>query len=306
MATLGASMGRAVGVFLTILLCLGCRGDRPSPGPTYASSPPVPARTFPFAVHPLHNPVHLAAAYGPLLEHLGREMPGSRFVLEASKDYGDFENKIRSRGPAILLPNPWQALEAMGAGYTILAMAGDPEDFVGLVLVRKDSSFKRLEDLKGKVVSYPSATAVAACLLPQEAFHRAGIDPTRALVNRYVGSQESSILHVVMGLSAAGATWPPPWRAFQKSHPREVAQLRVLHTTRHLVNNAVMVRGDVPGDVQKRIREILIHLHEFPDSRRVLEPMQTQRFLPATDRDYDTLRTSIAAFEREIRPVRTP
>ena len=69
----------------------------------------------------------------------------------------------------------------------------------------------------------------------------------RDIENRYVGSQESSIMNAYLGQTAAGATWPPPWRAFQKEHPREAAELKVIWETESLVNNSVMVRDDVPA-----------------------------------------------------------
>lgn len=49
----------------------------------------------------------------------------------------------------------------------MIAMAGDPKDFKGIFLVRIDSGIKVPADLKGKAVSYPSPTALAACIMPQ-------------------------------------------------------------------------------------------------------------------------------------------
>ncbi|HJV23560.1 MAG TPA: PhnD/SsuA/transferrin family substrate-binding protein [Holophagaceae bacterium] len=288
------------------LVAFGCRGGHDRREPLYQQGPPATIRAYSFAVHPLHNPARLSAAYQPLIDHLDRRVPGAQFDLETSRDYGDFEAKIRTRSPAFLLPNPWQALRAMEAGYEVIAVAGDPEDFKGLILVRVDSGIHSLQDLRGRVVSYPSATAVAACILPQALFHAQGIDVNRELSNRYVGSQESSIMNVVLKFSAAGCTWPPPWRSFRKAHPEEAARLRVLAETPHLINNAVMVRKDVPRAVRDQAREALIHLHETPEGRTILEGMETRRFLPATDRDYDPVRRYIEKFEREVRPVVQP
>ncbi|HJV89560.1 MAG TPA: PhnD/SsuA/transferrin family substrate-binding protein [Holophagaceae bacterium] len=288
------------------LLAFGCRGRSPKPGPVYLPEPPATIHTFSFAVHPLHNPARLSAAYQPLIDHLDHVVTGAHFDLETSRDYGDFEAKIRSQAPAFLLPNPWQTLKAMEVGYEVIAIAGDSEDFKGIILVRTDSGIRNLKELRGKVVSYPSATAVAACLLPQSLFHAQGINVNRELINRYVGSQESTIMNVVLKLSSAGCTWPPPWRAFRKAHPDEAAQLRVLAETPHLLNNSVMVRKDVPRAIRDQAREILIHLHESPEGRRVLEAMETHRFHPAGDEEYEPVRRYIERFEREIRPVVQP
>lgn len=256
-----------------------------------------------FAIHPLHNPKKLSEAYQPLIDHLNRRIPGVRIELEASRDYQVYEQKFRDREPAFLLPNPWQTLQAIKVGYHVIAMAGDADDFRGVFIVRRDSGIKTPADLMGKVVSYPSHTALAAAVMPQYYLHTHGIDINRDIRNHYVGSQESSIMNAYLGQSAAGATWPPPWRLFQRDHPAEAAQLELIWTTPPLLNNSVMVRDDVPLALREQVREALVELAETPAGEAILGGMETARFHPADNADYDTVRDYIARFEREVRPV---
>jgi phosphonate transport system substrate-binding protein len=139
-------------------------------------------------------------------------------------------------------------------------MAGDPEDFKGLLIVRKDSGIESPLDLKGKKVSYPSPTALAACIMPQYFLHTQGIDINKDITNLYVGSQESSIMNVFLKTSSAGATWPPPWRDFQKTHPKEAAELKAIWDIESLVNNSVMVREDIPDSISSQVQKILVGL----------------------------------------------
>lgn len=204
---------------LFLVLLAGCeRGPEQTPsGPSYSTQSAGSGKpSYSFAVHPLHNPKRLFERYQPLIDHLNRTLPEANFELEASRDYQEFERKFRERKPAFILPNPWQTLEAIKVGYRVQAMAGDPEDFKGIFIVRRDSGIRNPADLKGKSVSYPSPTALAACILPQYWLHEQGIDINRDIDNRYVGSQESAIMNAFLKETSAGATWPPPWRAFQK------------------------------------------------------------------------------------------
>lgn len=292
------------GGIAALVLSSGC-GKSPAPGgPLYASSPDFPqAVHFHLAVHPLHNPAELLRCYGPLLDYLTTNSSGVRFQLEASRDYGDFERKYRAGEPEFILPNPWQCLDALKTGYEIIAMAGDPTDFKGIFIVRKDSPIREVEDLKGRSIAYPSPTALAACMMPQWFLHSKGFDVNRDVENRFVGSQESAIMNVYLGQTAVGCTWPPPWRRFCAAHPAEAAQLKVLWETPPLVNNAVMVRHDVPASVREEVRRLLVHLHETPAGRAILAAMETDRFLPATAADYEPARRFIATFEAEVRPV---
>ncbi|MBI5836806.1 MAG: phosphate/phosphite/phosphonate ABC transporter substrate-binding protein [Candidatus Eisenbacteria bacterium] len=295
---------------LVAILCAGfspgCNHEAEDKGPRFGTrAPTAELPVYRLAIHPLHNPARLLQAYQPLVDYLNTRVPHARLVLEASRDYGTFEEKYRDRRPDFLLPNPWQTLQAMKAGYHVIAMAGQPRDFKGLIVVRVDSPIRRPADLKGKAVSYPSPTALAACVMPQYFLHRHGVDVTRDIENRYVGSQESSIMNVYLGQTAAGATWPPPWRAFQRDHPKEAAMLKCIWETESLLNNSVMARDDIRADVREQVRALLLGLEGAPGGREILDGMETGGFLPATDRDYDAVRRYVARFEREVRPVET-
>lgn len=300
-----AFRGAALLLLGGLLLALGCAAPPEAPGPRVAATPRFSGPPlYHLAVHPLHNPAKLVAAYQPLVDHLNGRLRGGRLQLEASRDYASFERKYRDQADEFLLPNPWQTLEAMQSGYHVIAMAGDPGDFRGLLLVRRDSGLERPGDLKGKTVSYPSATALAACIMPQDFLHRKGLDVDADLRNRYVGSQESAIMNTYLGLSQAGATWPPPWRSFQKEHPKEASALRVLCETEPLVNNSLMARDDVPQALQEQVRSLVVDMHRSPEGRAILAGMETARFLEATDADYEVVRRYVARFEREVRAVR--
>lgn len=298
---LGMTLAAAI---LMLAVLAGCGREPASTGPQLGTHPSAAGvAVYRLAVHPLHNPAKLIQAYQPLIDMLNGRLRGARLTLEASRDYAAFEEKYQSRKPEFLLPNPWQTLQAMKAGYRVIAMAGEPRDFTGIFVVRRDSGLKHPADLKGKAVSYPSATALAACIMPQYFLHSHGVDVNADLDNRYVGSQESSIMNAYLKLTAAAATWPTPWRAFQREHPREAADLMVIWETEALINNSVMVRNDVPAPVAEQVRALLLALDDAPGGKAVLAGMETARFLAATDEDYDVVRRYVARFEKDVRPV---
>lgn len=273
-------------------------------GPEYATTSGTPQKaSLRFAVHPLQNPAKLYRHYQPLIDYLNVRISGTQLVLEASRDYAEYERKIEARAPEFILPNPWQSLQAMRKGYSVIAMAGSPEDFKGIILTRRDSSIREVGDLRGKSVAYPSPTALAACIMPQWFLHTQGLDVVREIENRYVGSQESAIMNVYLGETAAGVTWIPPWRAFVKEHPQEAEALHVLWETPPLVNNSVMVRADIPVTLRDEVRRLLTDLHQTPEGRAVLEKLEAARFLPATDADYEPVRQFVDRFETHVRPV---
>lgn len=285
----------------------GCeQGAEPVSGPVYKKETDQSKPNYRLAIHPLHNPRKLTEAYQPMIDYLNENIDQAHFELEASRDYQVYEVKFRKRKPHLLLPNPWQTLEAMKVGYRVIAMAGKAEDFKGIFIVRRDSGIETPADLKGKIVSYPSPTALAACIMPQRYLHDAGLDIHKDIENRYVGSQESSIMNALLGEVAAGATWPPPWRLFQKDRPEDAAKLKIIWETPPLMNNSVMVRDDLPQDIAGKVGSLLHKLHKSEPGQAILHGMETARFFPANDDSYAPVREFIKQFEQDVRPVEQP
>lgn len=298
---------RKLALILLALTLSGC-GPRTEDKPLqYSDTPPrATSQIYRFAIPPLHNPENLSQLYQPLLDHLNQLHPGLVLELETARDFAHYEQKFRARQPALLLLNPWQALQAMKVGYHVIAMAGDAEDFKGIFIVRQDSGIRNPVDLKGKTVSYPAPTALAAAIMPQYFLHTNGINVNRDIENRYVGAHESSIMNVYLRNAVIAATWPPPWRLFQKNHPAEAAQLKVIWETPPLMNNAVMVRDDLPADLRDKLKKALLELGQTPAGMAMLARMETTRFHEANDASYERVQDYIARFEKEVRPVEKP
>lgn len=233
-----------------------------------------------FAVYPLHKQEILHKLYLPLIDFLNRNLKGVRLTLEVSREYNIFEQKYKNRKSEFILVNPWQTLEAMKAGYTVIAMAGEPEDLKGIFIVRKDSNINKPSDLIGKVVCYPAPTAFAACIMPQYFLYGYGININKDIKNRYVGSQESSIMNVYMKITSAGTTRPTPWRLFIKNHPKEAAELKVIWETEPLINNSVMVRNDIPAPIKEQVQKYLLGLDKTTEGKKFLKEWKPRDSCP--------------------------
>lgn len=287
--------------FITLLTA--CEQQNTTMAIQYSTSPSDNMTIYRLAIHPLHNPQKLFEAYQPLVDYLNKQIPDIHFELEASRDYPTYEKKYRAREPELLLPNPWQTLQAIDRGYRVIGMAGDANDFKGIFIVRKDTDIKEPSELKGKRISYPAATALAAAIMPQYFLYTNGIDINKDIENIYVGSQESSIMNVYLGNVTVGATWPPPWRLFQKDNPEQAKQLEIIWQTPPLINNSVMVRDDVPDAIAKQIQTLLVALVDSTQGLIILSGMETARITMANNESYNVVREYIKHFEEKVRPV---
>jgi len=294
---------RGLGLGL-VLFVAGCgRDDEMDYSPQFTDAAQGGAEVCLFGVHPLHNPHHLFKVYQPLVDYLNRHGDGTRFRLEASRNYDAFEQKLFDRHFAFALPNPYQTVMSLRHGYRVFGKMANDEDFRGIILVRRDSAIASVADLRGKAISYPAETAVAATLMPQWFLHSHGLETSTDVDSRYVGSQESAIMNVYLGITAAGATWPPPWRAFVRDHPEVAAALEVRWQTGSLPNNGLVVRDDVPEALARRVAGLLFGLQDTEEGRAILAAMELGRFEPADDTTYQPVSAFLARFSHEVRPL---
>ncbi|MBU0622317.1 MAG: phosphate/phosphite/phosphonate ABC transporter substrate-binding protein [Gammaproteobacteria bacterium] len=293
------------GLSVLLIGLLACTRDDAADeaGPRFAAKSPEGRGEYVFAIHPLHNPTRLFEVYGPLIDHLNRNIPDVTFRLEASRNYEEFDKKLYARRFDFALPNPYQTLNSLKHGYHVIAKMGDDRKFTGIILVRRDSGIRKVSDLKGKKVSYPARTALAATMMPQYYLHTHGLDVNRDIENLYVGSQESSIMNVYLGNVAAAATWSLPWEAFQKEQPDKARELELKWETAPLINNGVVVRDDVPDELARQVAKLLDTLHTSAEGRAILARMPLSRFELANDARYRVIKDFLFKFDKDVHPL---
>jgi len=262
--------------------------------PQYGDVPAVHVKKteYIFAVHPLHNPDHFFEIYQPLINYINSTVVDFSLKLESSKDYGSFEQKLYNRKFHFALPNPYQSVNATKYGYTVFGKMGDDKNFRGIILARKDAHVTKVSELRGAVISFPSASALAAAMMPKYYLKQHGLDVEKEAVCRYVGSQESSIMNVYLGKAKAGCTWPPPWEMLIKLHPEVESALEIVWQTEPLINNGLVVRDDVSKDHLEKVSSALFALQNNAKGKTILKRMELSRFEKIENKKFVDIVTS--------------
>jgi len=293
---------KLIQVVIFSILIAGCEQQNNSVYyPKFTENPPKLEQEFIFGVFPGRNPQRLFEVFGPMIDYLSENVSGAHFKLEASRNYAVFDKKLYTKQFHFALPNPFQTINAIDKGYQVFGKMSDDENFRGIILIRKDSKINRVSDLKGSVVSYPAPTALAATMMPQYFLQSHGVDVMTELDNRYVGSQESSIMNVFLGQSIAASTWPPPWKALSAERPELAKQLTIKWETEPLINNGLVVLPSVSDEVTEQVTNLVTQLHEHAHGKEMLKRMQLSRFEKATNETYLPVRDFIKKFSKEVR-----
>lgn len=291
-------------ILLALLLLAGCgKQQEVTYQPEFSQGSGNSGREYIIGIHPLHNPKRLVEVYGPIIDRIKAAIPQARFRLEASRNYEEYEKKLYSTYFDFAMPNPYQTVRSLKHGYKVFGKMGNDELFRGIILVRRDSGIRKVTDLRGNRISYPARTALAATMMPQYYLHTHGIDVNRDVESVYVGSQESSIMSVLRGHVAAGASWPVPWNIFRQENPELAAQLVVRWQTETLPNNGWVVRSDIPSSLRDKFGEVLFGLDESAEGRALLKKLGIDRFEKASDATFKPVQQYLKRFSATVRQV---
>jgi len=290
----------------TLLLCFaslaltGCDLERNKAVDYIAHLSNSADKIFRFGIHPYLNPLDMHKIYQPIINILEKNIKNIKFLLEASRDYADFERKLYNREFEFALPNPYQALRSISYGYDVLAKIVPDSDFRGIIVTRKDNNITNIKQLEGHSISFPAPTALAATMMPLLYLQENGIDVKKNIKMYFVGSQYSSILNAYSKSTLAAATWAPPWRAWCKNNPEKASEMVVIAKTKPLINNAIVARSDVQKEIVSEVVKLLLNLNHTEDGKKLLENGSFDGFMPSNKQEYEIVDVFMSRFKKEI------
>jgi len=251
-------------------------------------------------VHPYLNSKKMYSSYRPLLDYLEQRLDNIEFRLETSANYAEYNLKLYRGDFDFSLPNPFQTYNSLKKNYRVIAKMKPDLVFRGIFVAPKDAHLQNVNQLKGKSLSFPAPTALAATMMPLYYLHQHGIDVAEDIEKRYVGSQYSSILNAYSSNTIAAATWPPPWESWAKENPKKAKEMEVIWQTEPLVNNGFVVRKDVNTTLSQSIATELVALSTSTKGKKLLENAGFAGFEYANDKTYNVVAEFLEKYDKAI------
>jgi phosphonate transport system substrate-binding protein len=174
--------------------------------------------------------------------------------------------------------------------------------YYAAIITRTDSGIKSLEDLRGKVFAFGDPVSTSANVFPRKLFHDNGIDPVRDFKNiLYAGGHDAIVLAVLNRKVDAGATYAnstdgsdTAWARYLKN-PEDVKKIRAIAYSEPIPADNLVFSANLEERLGKRIEETFIELSHDPEGKKMLRDLyQIDGFVPATDKDYDSVREAFA------------
>ncbi len=271
-----------------MFLLTGCN-DREKSSAYIPSAKEVNLTTYTLGIHPYLNSKKMYRSYRPIFDMIENKIGDIDIVLETSSSYAEYNTKLYRGDFDFSLPNPFQTYKALSHGYKVVAKMKPDSVFRGIFVARRELGLKEPLELKGKKISFPAPTALAATMMPLYFLHEHGLDVQNDIEKRYVGSQYSSILNAYSLDTAVAATWPPPWEAWAKENPEKAEKMEVLWQTEPLINNGFVVKKELDPKVAEAVVDLLVRFDTTEKGKRLLKQAGFAGFSRADDDDYTTV-----------------
>lgn len=158
--------------------------------------------TLVFTYTPVEDPAVYEQAFKPFTDHLSKCV-GKRVVFyQVQSNAAEIEAMRSGRLHVGGFSTGPTAFAVNLAGAVPFAVKGDARGFQGynlILIVRKDSPFQKITDLKGRKVAHTSASSNSGNLAPRALFPPLGLVPDQDYKVIYSGKHDQSVLGVNSG-----------------------------------------------------------------------------------------------------------
>jgi len=172
----------------------------------------------------------------------------------------------------------------------VIPIAQREEDtkFQSVFITKTDSGIKKLDDLKGKQVSFGSASSTSGHLMPRSFLLAAKIDPEKDFKRiAYSGAHDATIASVVSGKVDAAALDITVWKKFVAENRVDTKAVDVFYTTPGFFNYNWAVHADMPADLRAKVTKALLDIDPAtPEGAEILKLNRATRYIPTKAENY--------------------
>ena len=231
--------------------------------------------------------------FTPLAQYLERTL-GMKVEFTPVSDYpAAVEALVNKRVDLVWFGGFTHVQAQIRSGGKIIPIAQREEDtqFRSVFIAKTDSGIKTLADMKGKQVSFGSASSTSGHLMPRSNLLTAGINPEKDFRRiAYSGAHDATIASVVSGKVDAAALDITVWRKFVAENRVDTKAVDVFFTTPPFFNYNWSVHADMPADLRQRITKALLDLSPAtPEGAEILRLNRATRYIPTQAENYKGL-----------------
>lgn len=202
------------------------------------------------------SPQEDARQYLPFLDYL-EQITGYRFELRFTPADNDIIDELGKGEVQLAALGATSYLKARTRYDVVILARGlnkqGRAEYRSMIVVRPDSSIRRLQDLRGKRIAFGSINSTQGHLIPRIIFAQNNIKLEQFANYEYTGSHRNCVKAVISGLADACGM-----QDTMATDMEMQGDVRILHVSEYYPSSGIAVNRNMKSEVQEKIRHALL------------------------------------------------
>ena len=245
---------------------------------------------------PDESPTELARKFAPLGKYLESRL-GMKVEWTPVTDYAAAVETLVNKKIDLAWFGGFTFVQAsVRSGGKVIPLVQREEDavFKSVFIASKGAGITKLEDLKGKTLSFGSQSSTSGHLMPRSYLLAAKIDPDADLKRiSFSGAHDATIAAVASGKVDAGALNISVWNKFVEDKKVDPNEVRVFYTTPTYFDYNWTVHADMPPALREKIAQAFLDLSaNTPEGAEILKLQRATKFVPTQASNYNGIKAA--------------
>lgn len=239
---------------------------------------------------PDESPTELARKFAPLGQYLESKL-GMKVEWTPVTDYAAAVETVVNKKIDLAWFGGFTFVQAnvrSGGKIVPLVQREEDEKFRSVFITDTQSGIRKLEDLKGKTLSFGSASSTSGHLMPRSFLLAAKINPDTDLKRiSFSGAHDATVAAVASGKVDAGALNISVWEKLVAEKKVDTGTLKVFFTTPPYYDYNWSVHADLPAATKEKLKAAFLKLNpSTPEGKEILELQRATKFVPTQPENY--------------------
>jgi phosphonate transport system substrate-binding protein len=245
---------------------------------------------------PDESPTELARKFAPLGQYLEAKL-GMKVEWTPVTDYAAAVETLVNKKVDLAWFGGFTFVQAnvrSGGKIVPLVQREEDEKFRSVFITDARSGIAKLEDLKGKTLSFGSQSSTSGHLMPRSFLLAAKVNPDTDLKRvAFSGAHDATIAAVASGKVDAGALNISVWDKFVAEKKVDPAAVKVFYTTPPYYDYNWSVHADMPQALQDKIKAAFLALDpNSAQGKEILGLQRATRFIPSKPENYNGIKAA--------------
>jgi phosphonate transport system substrate-binding protein len=222
--------------------------------------------TLVWAYTPVEDPAVYENIFKPFTAHLSQCTAKKVVFFQVQSNAAEIEAMRSGRLHVAGFSTGPTAFAVNLAGAVPFAVKGTEREYQGynlLVVVKKDSPFQKLSDLKGKKVAHTAPSSNSGHMAPLALFPKEGLTPDKDYKILFSGKHDQSILGVRSGDYDAGAVASDVFKRMADRGQIKEDDFRVIYRSAKFPTSSFAIAHDLEPKLSDKILECF-YSYRFP------------------------------------------